>query len=228
MFVMARSDYGLKRNRVEALMYFRGFKYLKEVAEAAGIKARQINRWDSETAIKAADLGALADALETTTDYLIGRTDDSTVKVDPDGLKAKGVGGERGMIYHAPLLLSIDVPVLDWYLTQVPVLAYTLYIVNDHPGAHPTMPVPTSARFTIIANITERDYQDYARTVKALGNAPVGRVEYVDLCEEMVALNTRIMDMLPRGEWDTERLALPDPPRELWERCAQIEGILGI
>jgi transcriptional regulator with XRE-family HTH domain len=77
MTTVSESLYSLQRERVEVLMAHRGIKTLAQLAELLTVDIRQVSRWlGNETQIKAQDLARIASVLDTSMDFLTGRSND--------------------------------------------------------------------------------------------------------------------------------------------------------
>lgn len=80
---VSESLYSLQRERVEVLMAHRRIKTLAQLAELMTVDIRQVTRWlGNETQIKAQDLAKLASVLDTSMDFLTGRSSDPGFTLD--------------------------------------------------------------------------------------------------------------------------------------------------
>lgn len=85
MFTDCINMYKVQRHRVEELMALRNFPKWKDLADALNEDTRQLKRWvDNETEVKAVDIARLADLLDTSVDYLLGRA--NTMEAKTHGL----------------------------------------------------------------------------------------------------------------------------------------------
>lgn len=72
--------------RIKSLRKQRGFTNQKRLADALGIKQQQLSLYERGIDPKPELIAKIADILNTTTDYLIGRTDDPNppLRLSPD------------------------------------------------------------------------------------------------------------------------------------------------